>query len=70
MKDIKIEEARDQKIEDLPLFETYYLGLARRKGIDWICCLMNVNKDNVLSQLRLNWQGYDEYKIVSIKLPF
>lgn len=69
-KNIQIEEAKNQKTEEIPVFETYYVGFARYKGNKWFQAgIPDIDKQSVIDQMRM-WSSYDELKIISIELPF
>lgn len=70
-KEIKIEKAKNQKEEKIPVFETYYLGFTRYYNSAWIVCGMtSTDKKEVIDNIRMYWSTADENKIISIELPF
>ena len=67
---IKIEEAKDQKTEEIPMFQTYYVVFTRYAGSEWMGGISSQNKKDVIDNLRTYYNTNYEVKIVSFKLPF
>ena len=69
-KEITTEEAKDQKTESLPMFQTYYVAFTRYAGSEWMAGISSQNKKDVIDNLRTYYQNNDDVKIVSFQLPF
>lgn len=69
-KEIKQEEARNLKIEGMPNFETYHIGLVRARKKDWLFCTIHKDKQETINNLKEHWPDWDERIVVSIELPF
>ena len=70
MKDIKIEEAKNQKVETIPMLKKYYMGFTRPLGCDWMSTGCDSDKDVVIAWLRSYHDTNNEFKIISIELPY
>ena len=69
-KEITIEEAKNQKTENLPMFQTYYVAFTRYAGSEWFAGMASQDKRVVIDNVRTYNQNSDEVKIVSFQLPF
>ena len=69
-KKIEVEEARNQKEENIPMYLKYYIGFCRHKNSEWFQTIGGTNKDAVIADIQRIWTGYDEYKLISFELPY